>query len=231
MATSSYPTRQYTSSQFVEIAGAILFRPATNQVCLIHYLSKNEWLLPEGRGNLGERRHDAALRETGGETGYLCDLYPLCMAARAPPPDDTGHVQDVPRWHPNTTDPFMVTIRDLSGGDNIKLIFWYVAQVDEEALDGAGCGVLAFRARFFGYEEAVQRLTFQEDREVLQTAIATDDNSGAQAYTSTRSRLCSKLPGLLRKWRWWRGLLRSWRGLSNVYAKLVNTRDPGLPCV
>jgi hypothetical protein len=99
------------------------------------------------------------------------------MATRAPPPDDTGHVQDVPRWHPNTTDPFMVTIRDISGGDNIKLIFWYVAKVDEEALDGAGCGVLASRARFFGYEEAVQRLTFQEDLEVLQTV----ENSGARA--------------------------------------------------
>jgi hypothetical protein len=63
MATSSYPTRQY-SSHLVEIAGAILFRAATDQVCLIHYLSRNEWLLPEGRRNLGERGDDAALRET-----------------------------------------------------------------------------------------------------------------------------------------------------------------------
>jgi hypothetical protein len=36
----------------------------------------------------------------------------------------------------------MVTIRDLLGGDNIKLVFWYVAQVDEEALYGVGCEVL-----------------------------------------------------------------------------------------
>jgi 8-oxo-dGTP pyrophosphatase MutT (NUDIX family) len=70
MATSSYPTRQYTSSPFVESAGAILFRPATYQVCLIHYLSKNEWLLPKGRRNLGERRHEAVLSETREETGY-----------------------------------------------------------------------------------------------------------------------------------------------------------------
>jgi hypothetical protein len=50
------------------------FGQQKNQVCWIHYLSKNEWLLRKGRRNLGERSHEAALRGISEEAGCKCDL-------------------------------------------------------------------------------------------------------------------------------------------------------------
>lgn len=73
MATSSNITIQYTSEQFVESCGAILFDLRANKpkaVCLIHYHAKNEWMLAKGRRNCGESRHQAALREVSEETDY-----------------------------------------------------------------------------------------------------------------------------------------------------------------
>ena len=47
---------QYTSEQFVESCGAILFDLTTSQnkrVSLVHYRPKDEWLLAKGRQNCG----------------------------------------------------------------------------------------------------------------------------------------------------------------------------------
>ncbi|KAJ6149620.1 hypothetical protein N7471_000819 [Penicillium samsonianum] len=177
MATSPSTTTQYASEQFVESCGAILFNLSDSQnktVCLIHYHAKNEWLLAKGRRNCGESRHEAALREVREETGYQAHLHPVRMYTRAPPIDEQGQMPDEPRSYPDLTEPFMVTVRQL-GGDgesNVKIIWWYIATLDEGGFAGSGGSEEEFTPVFFSLEEAVKKLSFQNDRMVLQKAIA-----------------------------------------------------------
>jgi 8-oxo-dGTP pyrophosphatase MutT (NUDIX family) len=79
MATSNFQTSQYTASQYVESAGAILFKPSTKQICLIHHQDRDEWLLPKGRRNVGETSQITALGEVVEETGYACQLLPITL--------------------------------------------------------------------------------------------------------------------------------------------------------
>ncbi|KAJ5874620.1 NUDIX domain [Penicillium soppii] len=177
MATSPKITTQYASEQFVESCGAILFDLSVNQnktVCLIHYRAKNEWLLAKGRRNCGESRHEAALREVGEETGYRAHLYPVKMYTRAPPIDEQGHMPDEPRSYPDLTEPFMVTIRQLGGDSesNVKIIWWYIATLDEGEVAGSRDGEDEFTPVFFSLKEAVEKLSFENDRAVLRKAVA-----------------------------------------------------------
>ncbi|KPM36135.1 hypothetical protein AK830_g10453 [Neonectria ditissima] len=173
MAASKFPSTQYTSQQFVESCGAVLFDfsgPA-NKVCLLHHRPTGEWLLAKGRRNCGEPRGKAALREVQEETGYACHLHPVKMATRAPDPMETSHAPDQARSYPQLTEPFMLTTRELGGeGQNVKLIWWFIAEVDSVGAESVE-GEEEFTAHFFGYEEALQRLTFKGDRDVLQRAI------------------------------------------------------------
>ncbi|KAL4948181.1 hypothetical protein BDW69DRAFT_203734 [Aspergillus filifer] len=175
MATSAFPTKQYTSEQFVESCGTVPFDSThkPTRVCLIQYLKTNEWLLPKGRRNIGESRREAALREDEEETGYKCRIYPITMPTRAPRPDDYDDVPDEARPCVDLEEPFMLTFRELSGEGGVKVIWWFVASVEAEncipAVGGnrySGC-----RAEFFTYEEALQMLKFQADRDVLGRAI------------------------------------------------------------
>ena len=177
MATSSYSTTQYPSDRFVESAGAILFdtTSAPRKACLLHYLAKDEWLLPKGRRNLGESRHDAAVREVREETGFPCRLYPVRMSTRAPSP--TVGIEpclDLVRSYPHLIEPFMLTVRELEGELGVKLIWWYIAVLDPEDENGPrrSQGEVDFRAEFFGCGEALEKLTFQLDRDILQRAIS-----------------------------------------------------------
>ena len=179
MAASPNITTQYTSEQFVESCGAILFDLSTSQnktVCLIHYHAKNEWLLAKGRRNCGESRHEAALREVHEETGYQLHLHPVKMRTRAPPMHEHVHMPDEPHSYPELTEPFMVTMRQLGAGnvDNIKIIWWYIAALDEGMVAKAGGngGEEEFTPEFFPFQEALEKLTFENDREVLRKAIA-----------------------------------------------------------
>ncbi|KAH7157592.1 hypothetical protein B0J13DRAFT_174061 [Dactylonectria estremocensis] len=176
MAASKFVNTQYTSEQFVESCGAILFDLSghTKQVCLLHFQPKGkpgEWLLAKGRRNCGEPRGEAALREVQEETGYPCHLYPVKMATRAPAPTDANDAPDVARSRNRITEPFMFTMRQLEGSPaNVKLIWWFIAKVDS-AEDGLAKGEGQFTSHFMDCEEAVQKLTFQDDRDILQRAI------------------------------------------------------------
>ncbi|EXF85451.1 NUDIX domain-containing protein [Colletotrichum fioriniae PJ7] len=173
MAASNYVTRQYASETFVESCGAIPFDLSKDpaRVCLLHYLSTDEWLLAKGRRNCGESRHEAALREVLEETGFRCRLLPVDMATRATAPDDDANVPDQAAARRGITEPFMVTMRDVDGGSGVKLIWWYVATLKEGGGSEVGGGEAQFSASFFSLDEAVQRLTFEDDRNVLRKAI------------------------------------------------------------
>jgi 8-oxo-dGTP pyrophosphatase MutT (NUDIX family) len=145
-----------------------MFRLSTNQICLIHRRTKDGWSLPKGRRNCGEQRLETAVREIKEETGYKCRLQPVSLSTRAPP-DEPGPMPDVPRPYTGVTEPFMCTIRQI-GERNIKIIFWYIAVVDEDVGDSP-LGEADYRAEFFSYEEALEKLALQEYRDVVQRAV------------------------------------------------------------
>jgi 8-oxo-dGTP pyrophosphatase MutT (NUDIX family) len=124
MAASNVVTSQYSSENFVESCGAVLFdlsKPQL-QVCLIHFPKKDEWFLAKGRRNIGEHRHEAALREVFEETGYRCHLHPVTMPTRATQAEEPADVPDEAREYHQLTEPFSLTIRAPDGGSGVKLI-------------------------------------------------------------------------------------------------------------
>ena len=87
------------------------------------------------------------------------------MDTRAPGIHEANDVSDQARRYPDLTEPFMLTVREMGGG-GVKLIWWFVAVVDEEP-DGNGsvpveAGECDFRAEFFTFEEAVGKLVVPE---------------------------------------------------------------------
>lgn len=169
MATSKFQTTQYDASHFVESVGAIAIRVSTREICLLRHEKRKEWLLAKGRRNAGESRHQAALREVQEETGLACHIMPLTMTTRAPPAVEVGHYPDEPRVHQEATEPFMLTCRQLEEGKDLKIIWWYIAAVDEDAeMEG---GETQFNARLVEFDEALDLLTFEQDREIVRKAI------------------------------------------------------------
>jgi 8-oxo-dGTP pyrophosphatase MutT (NUDIX family) len=170
MSVSRFSTTQLFAEEFVESAGAIIFHFSTMEVCLVFHREHGEWLLPKGRRNCGESRHNAALREACEETGYTCSLLPVTMKTRAPPSDE--EYPDEARQYEDLVEPFAVTTRQL-GERNAKFIWWYIVAVDE-AKDRAGTvhvGDEIFEAMFFTYATAVEKLTYELDQTILRRAV------------------------------------------------------------
>lgn len=65
-------------------------------------------------------------------------------------------------------EPFMVAHRILGEG-RMKMIWWYVAAVDESA--AVNKGEEEFEAGLFAFKEVVRVLTFQSDREAVAKAV------------------------------------------------------------
>jgi 8-oxo-dGTP pyrophosphatase MutT (NUDIX family) len=72
----------YAAEKFVESAGTVLFRLSTREVCILHLLHRDEYILPKGRRNLGESRRTTAIRETTEETDIPCRLLPVNLVSR-----------------------------------------------------------------------------------------------------------------------------------------------------
>ncbi|EGN93543.1 hypothetical protein SERLA73DRAFT_189250 [Serpula lacrymans var. lacrymans S7.3] len=179
MAASVRPTTQYFGSDFVISAGSILFRKASEtghiQICILWQRRKHEWLLPKGRKDRGESIEVAAVRETFEETGYPCEILPCNMPTRAP----VAHVDatDVVRIADDAIEPFAVTVRDL-GRKGVKFIWWYLTRVIGEKREGTQMASEAFDSYFFDAEEAIAKLTFQKDRDVVSKALGLVRDSG-----------------------------------------------------
>ena len=174
MAQSIFTTRQFASDGFVESCGALLFNlsdPRAIKVCLVNLVHKNEWLLAKGRRNVGESRKDAALREVTEETGFRSALLPVTMATRACDPGGPVDAPDKPTVYDGVTEPFMCTLRDLPDGKGVKIIWWFVAVLEGDEEEQCGRAEEGFKAEFFLCEEAVQKLKFETDREVLRKAV------------------------------------------------------------
>ena len=138
---------------------------------MLHHRKRDEYVLAKGRRNCGESRKDAAIRELKEETGYSCRLLDLDMSTRAPPAVETEQLSDEARFYTGICEPFTLQLRRLGEGD-IKLIWWYIAAVNEdepwneEIQEGE-----KFAMEFYSYPEVLEKLTFQMDRDMVSRAI------------------------------------------------------------
>ena len=108
-------------------------------------------------------------------------LLPVKMGSRAPPTVETEPVAgDVLRVYDGIQEPFMLQIRRLQSQGDVKLVWWFVAAVEEEeAVNGPmGAGEERYEVLFCGYEEAVGKLTFQLDRDMVKRAVEIVGASG-----------------------------------------------------
>lgn len=171
MAVSRFESEQYTSTAFVESAGAIVFRLSTREVCVLHLLERDEYVLAKGRRNCGESRHDAAIREIAEESGFSCRLLPLNMFTRAPPAVETEQLGDEARFYTGICEPFNLQLRRLEEGD-VKLIWWYIAAVNEDQPFREDLQEKEkFAVEFHSYTDVLEKLTFQMDRDMVRRAI------------------------------------------------------------
>ncbi|GAP91700.1 putative NUDIX domain [Rosellinia necatrix] len=169
MATSRGETEVFTSEQFVESAGTILFRLSTCEICVLHLLQRDEYVLPKGRRNLGESRRTTAIRETTEETGIPCRLLPVNMLSRVCPAIETEQLPDEARLYREICEPIAVQQRRL-GDSHLKLTWWFVGAVNEdEPLSHYERD--KFEVEFHSYDEALRKLTFRDDRKVVKKAI------------------------------------------------------------
>ncbi|KAI1125396.1 NUDIX domain-containing protein [Nemania abortiva] len=177
----------YPSDLFVEACGAIVFDnsgfgsvsdsssdlsgslSASTKVCLLYDSLNDEWVLPKGRRNCNETRQAAAAREVREESGYSIILRPLRLATRAPGETEPPDVGDVPRIYDGVVEPFMLDVRDRGPDLGVKLVWWFVADRDDTAEEGKA--EPGFQSAFVECENAVERLTFRRDREVLLRAM------------------------------------------------------------
>ena len=66
-----------TGSEVVRAAGGVVTRPAPGggvEVLVVHRPRYDDWSLPKGKAEPGERDEDTAVREVEEETGYRCTL-------------------------------------------------------------------------------------------------------------------------------------------------------------
>ena len=169
MATSGAEMGMYTAERFVESAGTVLFRLSTREICILRTLRRGEYVLPKGRRSVGESRRDTAMRETAEETGITCHLLPVNLLSRLCPAVETGHVPDKARFFEDVCEPIAVQTRRVGEGD-IKLVWWYVAAVNEGEPVGQH-EKHKFEVEFHSYDTVLEKLTFRDDRELVKRAI------------------------------------------------------------
>ena len=178
MAQPHHPTVSYPSTHYVESAGCVQFILPTPdhpepRVIVIRHAGRNGYLLAKGRRNIKEARAAAAVRETTEETGLVCTLLPVRLHARNPPEfEEDGYTPDVVRTYDDVIEPFMMTTRDVTKGEDqqIKLIWWYIAAVDKEQPESLvpEPGLVPAAMPF---DEALRALKYQCDKEILIQAI------------------------------------------------------------
>ena len=171
MAAYHFKSEQYFCKDFVESVGAVIFRLSTQQICILHLLDKDEYVLAKGRRNCGESRRDTAVREIMEESGLSCRLLPVDMASRCPPVTETNDIKDEARMCSKVCEPFVLQLRHLGEGD-LKLIWWYIAAVDEdESVRRDLQEKESFAVEFCNYEDVLEKLSFQLDRDMVKRAI------------------------------------------------------------
>ena len=165
------------AENFVKSAVAILFHLSSKEICVLHLSERNGYVLAKGRRNCGETRRAAALREIAQETGFPCRLLALDMSVRCPPSVETKQLDDRARFFTKKCEPLALQIRQVADGE-VKLIWWYVAAINEdESMVNEVQVEDKFAVELLSYADALDKLTFQMDRDMLQKAIGLVTNT------------------------------------------------------
>jgi 8-oxo-dGTP pyrophosphatase MutT (NUDIX family) len=146
----------HLAPDFVISCGTITLDLRRRRILLIKWLPRNEVLLPKGRKDIGDSLERTALRETYEETGLRVDLLPtkaetLQTVPRAQREMGKGSAEGKPIGSDSTTtttaaatgneglhnEAVAVQHRITSTGA-LKIIFWYVATGDSEAVPDEG---------------------------------------------------------------------------------------------
>ena len=171
IASPRFRSEQYSSEAFVESVGAVLFRLSSKEMCVLHLLETDEYVLAKGQRNCGESRKDASIREVLEESGFFCRLLDLNMSTRAPPAVETEQLCDEARYYTGVCEPFTLQLRHLKNG-HIKLIWWYIAAVNEDKPFQVDLQEKdKFNVEFYSYNTVLDRLSFQMDRDMVRRAI------------------------------------------------------------
>ncbi|MBC7288876.1 MAG: NUDIX hydrolase [Armatimonadetes bacterium] len=146
----------------VRAAGGVVLRPSSAelQVLLVHKRTPNEWRLPKGKIEPGERPEEAAVREVLEETGITAEiLYPLSITTHQfTDPEDGQLKTKLTRFY---------LMRAVSGMPR---------PLDARFLEAKWCPV----------SEALSVLTFDTEKEVVRAARAAWEQTDV-GRTSCRS--------------------------------------------
>lgn len=127
-------------------AGGVVFEQLDDRVrvVLIHRPKYDDWSLPKGKAEPGESIADTALREVKEETGLVCRI--VCELE----PVRYGY----------------------GSGKNLKVVYYFLMKPVAGGLEPPGQEADA--AQWFDIDEAMGRLTYEHDRELLQKAVRLD---------------------------------------------------------
>jgi 8-oxo-dGTP pyrophosphatase MutT (NUDIX family) len=135
-----------TRNPTVRAAGGIVHRRSADgepEVLLVHRPRYDDWSLPKGKTDPGERDEETALREVEEETGLRCQLG-------AP----AGHTR----------------YRDSKGRD--KIVYYWLMEPPPDHGNGASFvpNDEVDELRWYTVPEATRRLSYSHDRKLLETA-------------------------------------------------------------
>lgn len=92
------------------------------------------------------------------------------MFTRAPPAVEEEQLGDEARFYAGICEPFTLQIRRLGDGD-VKLIWWYIAAIDEDESFKESQQEVRFGVEFYNFTDVTTKLTFQGDRDLVNKAI------------------------------------------------------------
>ncbi len=129
--------------EVVRAAGGAVWRwgPSDIEVLLVHRPVYDDWTLPKGKVQPGEDDEDAALREVLEETGFVCELGAELASTRYR--DRHGRPKVVRYWAMEV----YTEVTHFHANDEVDKLAW------------------------LGVEKAMERLTYERDREVLDALV------------------------------------------------------------
>jgi len=136
------------TKEIVAAGGVVLERRnETAYVVLIHRPKYDDWSWPKGKAEPGESISQTALREVREETGLDCRI--VCEL-----------------------EPVRYSYRTGKGAINPKVVHYFLMEPIGGCLEAPGYEADA--AEWFDADEAIRRLTYEHDRELLQQALRAD---------------------------------------------------------